>query len=103
MPARWWPFLTPGSRWRRTRPLLGFAAAATLILITLIAAAGMWGAKEVTRESEQNVTAELVGSLARTAGYSAPAVERRLQRQVGGERRRDERPRRRPSSLPSPG
>ena len=70
------------ARWRRTRPVLGLALVATLLLITLFASAGGWAAKEVQRESEHNVTQELVGSLARTAGYSVPALERRLQRQV---------------------
>jgi serine/threonine protein kinase len=69
-------------RWRRNRPLLGLALVATLLLITLVATAGGWAAKEVQRESEHNVTEELAGSLARTAGYSVPAVERRLQKQV---------------------
>jgi hypothetical protein len=70
------------ARWRRTRPLLGLAAAATLLFILLLGAAGAWASKEVQRESEHNVTAELTGSLARTAGYSVPAVERRLQSHV---------------------
>ena len=70
------------ARWRRTRPLLALAATATLLLITVVASAGGLAAKEVTKESEHNVTEELVGSLARTAGYSVPAVERRLQGRV---------------------
>jgi serine/threonine protein kinase len=70
------------ARWRRTRPLLGLALLATLLLFTLVGSVGGWAAKEVQHESEKNVTQELVSSLARTAGYSAPAVERRLQRQV---------------------
>jgi|GEM_PF-3414991 len=66
------------ARWRRSRPLLGLAIAATLLFIGLIGGAGAWSARVVTRESEQNVSAELAGSLARTAGYSVPALERRL-------------------------
>jgi hypothetical protein len=66
------------ARWRRTRPLLGLAAAATLLLLLLVASSGAWGAKVVQRDSEKGVTEELAGSLARTAGYSVPAVERRL-------------------------
>jgi hypothetical protein len=67
------------ARWRRTRPVLALAAAATLLLVLLMGAAGAWAANSVQRENEQNVTAELAGSLARTAGYSVPALERRLQ------------------------
>jgi hypothetical protein len=66
------------ARWRRTRPLLGLAAAATLLLLLLIASAGVVGARVVQRDTEKGVTEELAGSLARTAGYSVPAVERRL-------------------------
>ncbi len=67
------------ARWRRTRPVLALAAAAMVLLFLLMVAAGAWVANDVQRESEQNVTAELAGSLARTAGYSVPALERRLQ------------------------
>lgn len=70
------------ARWRRTRPILAFTAVAALLFIMLIGLAGALAAKDVTRESEQNVTAELASSLARTAGYCAPAVERRLQSHV---------------------
>jgi hypothetical protein len=67
------------SRWRRTRPVLAFAAAATLLFVAFIASTGALAARDVTRESEDNVTAELASSLARTAGYSVPAIERRMQ------------------------
>jgi hypothetical protein len=67
------------ARWRRTRPVLALAAAATLLLVLLMGAAGAWAANSVQRESEENVTTELASSLARTAGYSVPALERRLQ------------------------
>lgn len=67
------------ARWRRTRPVLALAAAATLLLVLLMGAAGALAANSVQRESEENVTTELASSLARTAGYSVPVLERRLQ------------------------
>jgi hypothetical protein len=42
----------------------------------------VWAADKVQSNSEKNVTAEVVSSLARTAGYSVPAVERRLQARI---------------------
>ena len=70
------------ARWRRTRPLLGLALAATLLFITLVAAAGGWAATTVTERTKANVAAEVEASLARTAGYGTRAVEDRLQRYV---------------------
>jgi hypothetical protein len=47
--------------------------------VLLMGSAGAWAANRVQADSEKNVSTELASSLARTAGYSAPALERRLQ------------------------
>jgi serine/threonine protein kinase len=67
------------ARWRRTRPVLALAAVATVSFLALLGLGSSLAAQAVTRESELNVTEELASSLARTAGYSVPAIERRLQ------------------------
>ncbi len=81
------------TRWRATRPVLALAAAATLLVIGLIASAGVALANAETNRMKGEVAAEVQGSLARTAGYGAPAVEDRLQRHIGqAERVARERP-----------
>ncbi|MBP3960556.1 serine/threonine protein kinase [Gemmata sp. G18] len=70
------------ARWRRTRPVLALAAAATLLVIGLIAGVGIALANAETDRMKGDVTAEVSSSLARTAGYGAPAIEDRLQRHI---------------------
>jgi hypothetical protein len=70
------------ARWRRTRPVLALAACATLLVIVLVAALGLWAANIVTERTKTNVTAEVTGSLARTSGYGTRAIEDRFQRHV---------------------
>ncbi|MBN9121119.1 MAG: serine/threonine protein kinase [Planctomycetes bacterium] len=70
------------ARWRRTRPVLALAALATSLVILLVTALGMWAADTVTERTKTNVSAEVTGSLARTAGYGTRAVEDRFQRHV---------------------
>jgi hypothetical protein len=70
------------SRWRRTRPVLALAAAATILIVGLLSFAGWWVADDVTRTTKRNVTAEVEGSLARTAGFGTRAVEDRFQRHI---------------------
>jgi hypothetical protein len=70
------------ARWRRTRPLLGLAATASFLVIALVTALGLLAADKVTTRTKENVTSEVTGSLARTAGYGTRAVEDRLRRHV---------------------
>ncbi len=70
------------ARWRRTRPVLALAAAATFLVVMLVAGLGMWAANAVTERTKTNVTAEVTSSLARTAGFGTRAIEDRLQRHV---------------------
>ncbi|MCS6865380.1 MAG: serine/threonine-protein kinase [Gemmataceae bacterium] len=69
-------------RWRRTRPLLGWAIAATILVITMALAVAWWWAQDVTERVKRDVTAELSKSLARTSGFAARAVEDRLQKNI---------------------
>ncbi|MBM3981879.1 MAG: serine/threonine protein kinase [Planctomycetes bacterium] len=70
------------ARWRRTRPVLGLAVAATLLVVLLVVGLGVWAANVVTERTKTNVTAEVTSSLARTAGFGTRAIEDRLQRHV---------------------
>lgn len=70
------------ARWRRTRPVLALAAAATFLIVLLVAGLGVWAANVVTERTKTNVTAEVTSSLARTAGFGTRAIEDRLQRYV---------------------
>jgi serine/threonine protein kinase len=69
------------TRARDTRKRKKFELALLVVAFLLIAILGAYGrfsAKLVQRDSERGMTEELAGTLARTAGYSVPAVERRL-------------------------
>ncbi len=70
------------ARWRRTRPVLALAGAATLMVVGLIASVGVALANMETKNQEVYVTDEVKSCLTRTAGYGARAVEDRLQRHV---------------------
>lgn len=66
-------------RWRRIRPVLALAAAATLLVVLALTALGLSVAREVTETTKKNVTGEVEASLARTAGYGTRAIDDRLQ------------------------
>jgi len=74
--------LNARARWRRTRPILGFAALATFALIAFLATAGLWFATQVTEDAKRNASADIEGSLARTAWYGTRAVENELQTRI---------------------
>jgi hypothetical protein len=72
------------ARWRRTRPVLALAAVATLLLVAIVTGLGLLTADKVTEQTKARVSTEVMGSLARTAGYGTRAIEDRLQRHVVG-------------------
>lgn len=69
--------------WRQTRPILALGTAATVLFLLLLVGISAFVGTAVYEDTRARMTADVQGSLARTAWFGRPLIEERLRRHVG--------------------